>query len=144
MDLLSYGIDQWGLESSSLIDYSTNLYRHINDFDAHLWSTGNGWMLHGAVRVVSLSLGWAGYPLMPLQLASISAARQTSSFSTELDGTMNQMSEVFEALFSQLTVSDRFCPYKFACGQRLTLCHLAEREPRAQLLAPPRQLSRRR
>jgi hypothetical protein len=47
---------------------------------------------------------------MPLQLASISAARQTSSFSTELDGTMNQMSEVFEALFSQLTVSDPFCP----------------------------------
>lgn len=56
--LLGYGLDQWRLESSSLLRDS-NLYAHITaidptyTWDDKIWATGNGWMTYGLVRVVS-------------------------------------------------------------------------------------------
>ena len=52
-DLLETALDQWLLESSALLDTTKNIFRHINDFDARLWATGNAWMLYGICRVVS-------------------------------------------------------------------------------------------
>lgn len=73
---------------------------------------------------------------MPVQLASISAARQTSSFSTEFDGTMNQMSEVFEALFSQLTVSCHSLHGSLPADSRLAMCPVTDSFPRARTSCP--------
>lgn len=84
--LLKLGIDQWILESSALLDPSTNLYRHINDFDPYFWATGNGWMLHGVSRV----------------LASIEEAGRTPAFSTQVASVRKTMKGVFTALFGQL------------------------------------------
>jgi hypothetical protein len=50
--LLNISLAQWLLESSALLDTTANIFRHINDWDARLWATGNGWMLYGAVRLV--------------------------------------------------------------------------------------------
>ena len=90
-DLLSLGIEQWILESSALLDPSTNLYRHINDFDPYFWATGSGWMLHGGMRL----------------LASIEEAGRTPKFSSQVNSVKSTMDSVFTALFDQLDVS---CP----------------------------------
>jgi rhamnogalacturonyl hydrolase YesR len=88
-DLLRLGIDQWQLESSALLDPSTGLYRHINDFDPYFWATGNGWMLHGGLRV----------------LASIEQAGRADAFKTQIDDVRTTLGTVFTALFAQLDVS---------------------------------------
>lgn len=88
-DLLQVGIDQWQLESSALLDTTTDLYRHINDFDPYIWATGNGWMLHGGMRV----------------LASIEQAGRKDAFTSQIADVRDTMDRVFTALFAQLNVS---------------------------------------
>jgi hypothetical protein len=88
-DLLELGINQWLLESSALLDTDTNLYRHINDFDPYAWATGNGWMLHGGMRV----------------LASIAQAGRNDAFAGQIADVKDVMGPVFTALFAQLNVS---------------------------------------
>jgi hypothetical protein len=52
-DLITIALEQFSLESSALLNSSTHLYRHVNDFDPRAWVTGNGWMAMGLMRVVS-------------------------------------------------------------------------------------------
>lgn len=51
-DLIGMALNQWALESSALLNPATNMFRHINAWDARFWATGNGWMLLGAIRTV--------------------------------------------------------------------------------------------
>lgn len=53
-------LDQYALESSSILDPEHKMYRHIviegeESWDGRIWATGNGWMTYGLVRVVSFS-----------------------------------------------------------------------------------------
>ncbi|ORX38179.1 hypothetical protein BD324DRAFT_619871 [Kockovaella imperatae] len=92
-DLLALGINQWLLESSALLDTTKDIFRHINDFDARLWATGNAWMLYGACRV----------------LASIGVAGETSNLAAQVGSTVRQLSAIFPAIFAQLD-SDNLVP----------------------------------
>lgn len=91
--LLQLGLEQWILESSALLDTDENLFRHVNDWDARFWATGNGWMLYGLMRV----------------LASIDAAGQTGSFSGDVTKVKQQAAPVFNSLWQQLD-SDNLIP----------------------------------
>ena len=111
-DLLSLAISQWQLESSALLDPSSDMYRHINDFDPYIWATGNGWMVHGGMRV----------------LASIEQAGRSGAFSSQIADVRSTLSTVFTSLFNQLDVSPLFFVF-IACWL------MPERRAAAQLHA---------
>ncbi|GFZ48818.1 hypothetical protein JCM24511_06567 [Saitozyma sp. JCM 24511] len=89
--LLNISLAQWLLESSALLDTTVNIFRHINDWDARLWATGNGWMLYGAVRV-----------LASVQSYSSSGSATDNAISSEVAQIQTTLSGVFTALFNQL------------------------------------------
>lgn len=93
-DLLSQALHQWSLTSSGLLDTSTNLYRHVNGWDARPWATGNAWMLAGLMRVLG-SIESAGITTLDAQ---VKEAQQTAA-------------AVFKALFDRLDESGRLPNY---------------------------------
>ncbi|WWC91811.1 uncharacterized protein L201_006758 [Kwoniella dendrophila CBS 6074] len=85
-NLLSKGLEQWSLESSALLDTTVNIHRHVNDWDARLWATGNGWALYGAIR----------------NLYAVKASGFSSKFSNEVEQVENTLEKVFTGLFNEL------------------------------------------
>jgi hypothetical protein len=54
-DLLYKGLEQHRLQGGLIINEDAKMYKHVTDgWDEGFWSTGNGWMTYGLVRVV----GW--------------------------------------------------------------------------------------
>lgn len=88
--LMQFGLDQWVLETSALLDTDQSLYRHINQQDNGFWATGNGWALLGLVRLIAL----------------FEAAKQTPP---ELEKAKQEASAIFGSLFQQLD-SDNLLP----------------------------------
>ena len=116
-NMLNDALSQWALECNAMINYGTNLFYHIPDWDNNPWATGHGWMLAGFVRVVSgprsgllqyarsrsLLAGW-----LNAQVASINSAGQSASFSSTINTYSITVSNVFTALFNQLTARPSF------------------------------------
>nr|XP_018260774.1 uncharacterized protein I303_06490 [Kwoniella dejecticola CBS 10117]OBR82932.1 hypothetical protein I303_06490 [Kwoniella dejecticola CBS 10117] len=83
---LQTGLEQWSLESQTLLDPSVNIYNHITGWDMRLWATGNGWGVYGAIRNVSAHR-------LPQALS------HDSAYVKEAEDTLLK---VFTGLFSQL------------------------------------------
>ncbi|KAL7424293.1 hypothetical protein Q5752_001883 [Cryptotrichosporon argae] len=92
---LSQAIDQWFLESSSMLDTNVNIWRHVNDWDARLWATGNGCMLAGGMRVIE----------------SIIAAGYGSVFAGQIEQAEEILAGVFTALFDRLDANSLMPDY---------------------------------
>ncbi|WWC64479.1 uncharacterized protein I303_107089 [Kwoniella dejecticola CBS 10117] len=80
---LQTGLEQWSLESQTLLDPSVNIYNHITGWDMRLWATGNGWGVYGAIR-------------------NLYAARALSHDSAYVKEAEDTLLKVFTGLFSQL------------------------------------------
>jgi hypothetical protein len=88
-NLLAMSLEQYQLEASALYCPERQLYRHVNDFDARSWGTGNGWMAMGMMRT----------------LAATFAAGEAGVLWDRIGPMESEIAAVFASLFRQLDVS---------------------------------------
>jgi hypothetical protein len=88
-NLLAMSLEQYQLEASALYSPDRQLYRHVNDFDARSWGTGNGWMAMGMMRT----------------LAATFAAGEAGVLWDRIGPMESEIAAVFASLFKQLDVS---------------------------------------
>ncbi|WVW86267.1 hypothetical protein I302_108309 [Kwoniella bestiolae CBS 10118] len=85
-EYMKYGLEQWSLETSALLDTTVNIYRHVHDWDTRLWATGNGWGVYGGIR----------------NIYSAKASPFASTFSQEISQAEDTLLKIFERLFNEL------------------------------------------
>ncbi|WVQ66890.1 uncharacterized protein L199_005081 [Kwoniella botswanensis] len=85
-EYLKYGLAQWDGETTALLDTTVNIYRHIHDWDARLWATGNGWGVYGGIR----------------SLYSVKASPFASTLTQQITEAESTLASVFEGLFNEL------------------------------------------
>ncbi|WWC72107.1 uncharacterized protein I206_106067 [Kwoniella pini CBS 10737] len=82
-EYLHKGLEQWDLESKTLLNSTVNIYNHVTGWDMRLWATGNGWAVYGAIR----------------NLYAAKAMNYRAAVVTQAEDTLT---EVFTGLFNEL------------------------------------------